>query len=246
MASADLCEPCLVNSEASLVAKMYCSDCEDKLCEECAESHLRSKAFKYHHVIYLSSVGSSMPPSSKINCEIHTDVHIDYFCSQHDALCCGACLSDSHKSCETVIPLVLASKDVKNSSLLSDTLKELDNMTETLATMVANRDDNQKLLEQKRSSIIKHIGTVKTTLIKHLDDLEQQLITEVESVKEKHVSTITREKDEMSQLTSVLKDKRQQLEFLKHHCSDNHLFLVLRKQMKSIQEADTKTSESVV
>ena len=66
MASADLCEPCLVNSEASLVAKMYCSDCEDKLCEECAESHLRSKAFKYHHVIYLSSVGSSMPPSSKL------------------------------------------------------------------------------------------------------------------------------------------------------------------------------------
>ena len=116
-------------------------------------------------------------------------------------------------------------------------------MTETLATMVANRDDNQKLLEQKRSSIIKHIGTVKSTLFKHLDDLEHQLITEVDSVKEKYVSTITREKDEMSQLTSVLKDKRQQLEFLKDHCSDNQLFLVLRKQMKSIQETDTKIQD---
>ena len=79
MASADLCELCLVNSEISLVAKMHCSACEEQLCEECAESHLRSKALKYHHVIYLSSVGSSMSPSSKINCEIHTDVHIDYF-----------------------------------------------------------------------------------------------------------------------------------------------------------------------
>jgi len=81
-------------------------------------------------------------------------------------------------------------------------------MTETLATMVTNRDDNLKFLEEKRSSIIKHIGTVKTKLLKHLDDLEQQLITDVESVQEKHEPTITREKDEMSQLISILKDKK--------------------------------------
>jgi hypothetical protein len=33
MASADLCEPYLVNSETSLIAKMYCSDREEKLSE---------------------------------------------------------------------------------------------------------------------------------------------------------------------------------------------------------------------
>jgi hypothetical protein len=52
------------------------------------EGHLRWKAFRSHHVIDLSSVGSRIPSSSKINCEIHTDVQIDYFCSQHDVLCC--------------------------------------------------------------------------------------------------------------------------------------------------------------
>jgi hypothetical protein len=243
MDSADLCEPCLDGSKTAHAEK-YCSECEEKLCQECAEWHVHCKAFKSHHVIDLVLIGARVLPSSKIYCEIHTDVRIDYFCSQHDVVCCGACIPDSHSSCKTyIIPLDLASKDVKISSLLSDTLKELDNMTETLATMVANRDDNQKLLEQKRSSIIKHIGTVKSTLFKHLDDLEHQLITEVDSVKEKYVSTITREKDEMSQLTSVLKDKRQQLEFLKDHCSDNQLFLVLRKQMKSIQETDTKIQD---
>jgi hypothetical protein len=240
MASADLCEPCLVNSETSLVDKMYCSDCEEKLCEECAEWHLRSKAFKYHHVIYLSSVGSSMPPSSKINCEIHTDVQIDYFCSQHDALCCGACLSDSHKSCETVIPLVLASKDVKNSSLLSDTLKELDNMTETLENMSENRDDNRKLLEQKKSLIIKQISTVKSKLPKHIDDLEQRLVTEVASVHEKNDEKIKREKNEMGQLISVLEDNKQELEFLKDRGSNNQLFLALRKQITNIQKIEIK------
>ena len=243
MASSDVCDPCL-ESNKTAHAENFCSECEEKLCKECAEWHVRCKAFKSHHVIDLLTIGARVLPSSKVYCEIHTDFQIDYFCTQHDVVCCGACIPDSHSFCKTyIIPLALASKDVKNSSLLSDILKELDNMTETLATMVANRDDNRKLLEQKRSSIIKHIGTVKTQLLKHLDDLEQQLITEVESVQEKHEATITREKDEICQLTSELKDKREELEFLKDHCSDIQLFLALRKQIQNIQEADTKIQD---
>jgi hypothetical protein len=44
----------------------------------------------------------------------------------------------------------------------------------------------------------------------------------------------------MSQLTSVLKDNKQELEFLKEHGSNNQLFLVLRKQITNIQKTDTK------
>jgi hypothetical protein len=63
----------------------------------------------------------------------------------HDVVCCRTCLSDSHRSCESVLPLDSASKDVKNSSLLSDTLEEHEYMTETLSKMSENRDENRKL-----------------------------------------------------------------------------------------------------
>jgi hypothetical protein len=110
------CDPCSGKNKR-LVAEKYCLDCEEKLCTECAEWHLRCKVLISHHIIDLSSMGSRIPPSSKINCEIHTDAQIDYFCSQHDAVCCKACISDSHRSCENVSLLDVASKDVKNSSL---------------------------------------------------------------------------------------------------------------------------------
>ena len=239
MASADVCDPCLEGNK-TVHAEKYCSECEEKLCAECTESHRRFKAFKSHHVIDLSSVGARIPPSSKINCDVHTDVQIDYFCNQHDVVCCRACIPDSHRSCDTVIPLDVASKDVKNSSLLSDTLKELDNMTDTLEKMTENRDDNRKLLKQKKSLIIKQISTVKSKLLKNLDDLEERLITEVASVEEKNEEKIKREKDELSQITSVLKDNKQELEFLKKHGSNNQLFLVLRKQITNIQKTDHK------
>jgi hypothetical protein len=234
-----ICDPCSEKNK-TFIAEKYCSDCEEKLCTECAEWHLRCKAFKSHHVIDLSSIGARIPPTSKINCEIHPDVPIDYFCSQHDVVCCRACIPDSHSSCKAVIPLDFASKDVKNSSLLSDTLKELDNMTETLEKMSVNRDDNRKLLTQKRSLIIKQISQVKSKLVKHLDDREERLITEVASVQEKNEEKIKREKDEMSQLTSVLKENKQELEFFKGHGSNNQLFLVLRKQITNIQKTDNK------
>jgi hypothetical protein len=44
----------------------------------------------------------------------------------------------------------------------------------------------------------------------------------------------------LSQITSVLKDNKQELEFLKNHGSNNQLFLVLRKQITNIQKTDHK------
>jgi hypothetical protein len=242
MASADLCDCCLENNK-TVHAEKYCSECEEKLCAECTESHRLFKAVKSHHVIDLSSIGARILPTSKIKCEIHTDIQIDYFCSQHNAVCCRACISDSHSSCKAVIPLDFASEEVKNSSLLSDTLKEQDNMTETLEKMSVNRDDNRKLLKQKKSLIINQISQVKSKLLKHLDDLEERLITEVESVQEKNEEKIKREKDELSEITSILKENKQELEFLKNHGSNNQLFLALRKQITNIQKTDNKIDD---
>jgi hypothetical protein len=50
---------------------------------------------------------------------------------------------------------------VKHSSLLSDTLKELDHMTETLDKLVSNREDNRKALQKKKTSMIKQIRVMR-------------------------------------------------------------------------------------
>ena len=148
--------------------------------------------------------------------------------------------SDSHSSCKSVLPLDSASKDVRNSSLLSDTLEEQDYMTETLQKMEENRDKNQKLLKQKKSLIIKQISAAKSKVLKYLDDIEERLITEVESVQETNEEKINKEKHDICLLTSILKDNKQELEFVKEHGSNNQLFLTLRKQITIIQKTDKK------
>jgi hypothetical protein len=55
-------------------------------------------------------------------------------------------------------------------------------MTEILSKMEENRDENKKILKQKKSLIIKQISAVKSKVLKYLDDIEKKLITEVGSV----------------------------------------------------------------
>jgi uncharacterized membrane protein YgaE (UPF0421/DUF939 family) len=86
----------------------------------------------------------------------------------------------------------------------------------------------------------KQISAAKSKVLKYLDEIEERIITEVESVQEKNEEKISSEKHEICQLTSILKDNKQELEFLKNHGSNNQLFLTLRKQITIIQKTEKK------
>jgi ABC-type enterochelin transport system substrate-binding protein len=88
--------------------------------------------------------------------------------------------------------------------------------------------------------IIKQISAAKSKVLKYLDEVEERLITEVGSVQEKNEEKINREKHEICLLTSILKDNKQELEFIKDHGSNNQLFLTLRKQITIMEKTDKK------
>jgi hypothetical protein len=48
----------------------------------------------------------------------------------------------------------------------------------TLQKIEVNRDENLKLLKQKKSLIIKQISAAKSKVLKYLDEIEERLISE--------------------------------------------------------------------
>jgi hypothetical protein len=81
--------------------------------------------------------------------------------------------------CESVLPLDSASKDVKNSSLLSDTLEEQEYMTETL----------QKMDENSAHELTRYI-------VNKLDNNEKETLDEDINL------------DEISKVIKILKPKK--------------------------------------
>ncbi|XP_063419194.1 uncharacterized protein LOC134702015 [Mytilus trossulus] len=244
MASANFCDPC---SEAnkSLTATKYCSDCEERLCTDCAESHCRFKAFKSHHVIDLSSIGSNILMSAKKHCNVHSEMILDYYCTDHEIVCCRACISNEHRVCQNVLPLELASKDVKKSALFNDVMEDMTHLITTLNALDNNRQSNLQSMEESKSTITKKIRAVKSKFLKQIDDLERELTTTLSSLQRKHEMEINKQKQDISQVLVNVIENKNEMDFLRDHGSKNQLFIFLRQQVTNIHSAEAKIQQIV-
>ncbi|XP_063448473.1 uncharacterized protein LOC134728003 [Mytilus trossulus] len=242
MASASFCDPCS-EADKSLTATRYCSDCEERLCTECAESHCRFKAFKSHHVIDLSSIGSNTLISAMKNCNVHSEMMLDYYCTDHDIVCCRACISDKHRLCQNVLPLELASKDVRKSALFHDVMEDMTHLITTLNALDNNRQSNLQSIEKIKSTITKQIRAVKSKFLKQIDDLERELTTALSSLQRKHEIEINKQKQEISQVLVNVIENKNEMDFLSDHGSKNQLFIFLRQQVTNIHSAEVKIQQ---
>ncbi|VDI12129.1 tripartite motif-containing protein 33 [Mytilus galloprovincialis] len=242
MDSSSYCDPCSGEGK-SLPAKQFCSDCDECLCKDCVEYHQKFKATKSHHLIDLTSILQSKIPTTKKLCEVHPDIPLDFYCTHHDVVCCRACIPSDHQSCKDVLPLEVASKHIKSSSLLEDTLKEWQNIGKTLDYLKQDRKNNVDELEKVESSILVDISTWKTDLIKKINTLEEKLKSDIAKAKKKNIDQLRKDNTEISELNDVVQEKTQELEFLKDHGSNNQLYLTIREQGKGVQNIVKRVQE---
>lgn len=227
--SRNLCGPCGDESK-SLEATRYCLECDEHLCQNCAYSHVRFKAFKSHHVVDLTAIGNRKPPIKK-NCENHADAPVDFYCVKHQTCICKACIPLHHRICDIVIPLETAARGVKTSPLFVDTLRELDNIIKTLEQFLKDRENSQNEIEKKESLILLKLMDVKTRLLDHINVVELNLKEELSTIKAKISAKIAKEKEEILNFMATIKESKEELDFLKAHCSDSQIFLELQQKV---------------
>ncbi|CAC5413383.1 unnamed protein product [Mytilus coruscus] len=244
MASASFCDPCS-EADKSITATKYCYDCKERFCRDCAESHCGFKAFESHHVIDLSFIGSNILMSAKINCHVHSEMLLDYYCTDHEIVCCKACTSNEHQICHNVLPLELASKDVKKSALLNDVMEDITHLITTLNALYDNRQSNLQVLINAESAITKQFRVAKLKLLKRIDDLERGLTANVLTLRRKYETEIIKQKEETSKVLDELKENKNEMDFLKDHGSNNQLFISLRHQVTYIQRTEANIKQIV-
>ncbi|CAG2216602.1 unnamed protein product [Mytilus edulis] len=189
------CESCS-DEGISTVAIRFCSDCEESLCKECVEYHKKCKATKSHHLIDLASIAKSKIPTVKKSCEVHEDVSLDFYCTQHDTLCCRVCIPSKHQLCKDVLPLEVASKHIKKSSLFEDTFSEWQNISKTLEHLRKDRNDIIKELKKSESAICEEEREQELEFLKEHGSNNQLYLTLREQ--EKGVQNVVKRVQEMT------------------------------------------------
>lgn len=104
--TSDLCDACKFEASTESVnstATIFCVDCQEKLCDDCARDHKKFKAFRSHKQVPLENydklkheqVACSGSPRSM--CDKHKDQALGFFCSNCKMAICVICYVTSHK-----------------------------------------------------------------------------------------------------------------------------------------------------
>jgi hypothetical protein len=241
MAKATICDPCQTRDK-SITSVSWCMECEEELCSECSEFHTTVKVARKHHVVdlKLSKSYSSLLKKNSLVCEQHTDCEVEYFCVDHDELCCRDCLAKTHKSCVNTMSLDSASKGAKQSHLFSNCQEQLTSISETYKSILKYREENVNAIKDDKVSMKEKVKTIKEKLIQRINQMEKELPNKLDILIQENTKF---QQDEISKVIVAIEEVElclKEMLFIVEHGSEKQAFLLCRKIDKYLHQADNE------
>ncbi|XP_063418806.1 uncharacterized protein LOC134701595 [Mytilus trossulus] len=208
---------------------VWCTECDEGLCNECQEHHSLSKASTNHSVIAITDYQKLPTDVLKINqhCSKHNK-KFEMYCQKHERPCCSKCLVENHKECRDIVDLDDVIQNAKSSNSLSEIEEALLEVAENLQKIRKHHKDNLAILKEKRKEIENVIKITRININNHLDKLQEDFMKQVYAVEDKENSKyyqLEREEKEVADCQSNIIN-------IKQHATDLQLFL----SMKQIEE----------
>ncbi|XP_071121456.1 RB1-inducible coiled-coil protein 1-like [Mytilus edulis] len=239
MATSSLnCGVCDLRNITKLSA-IWCTECDEGLCEVCEEHHSLSKATKNHSVILISEyhkIPSDIVTISQF-CDKHNEKYIIY-CKKHECPCCSNCVVQSHNKCVEIVKLDDIIHNAKTSNAFYEIEQTLVEVAENIEKIRQDRQKNLMNLSVTRKQIEKEIQETRTAINNHIDKIQADIIKEIYASENKESKNI-------NQLLISLEEKQQEVATLqmnisdiKQHASDLQTFLSMKRIEKEVSGKD--------
>ncbi|XP_071123491.1 uncharacterized protein [Mytilus edulis] len=235
-----ICEPCTARGKTP-TALQWCTECEEALCSECTEVHKVQKVSRSHHLVEISKIPSKIPLSQ--NCTIHQHLPFDYFCVDHDVICCKECLPNDHRACKNVTSIDIASKSSKQSQSFLDYEEHLSFLSEALEKLKNNRKENSSRIELEESKIRNEIAKAKENVFKRLEALEKSLLKQLTELKDKDMTAIKRQEKGLGELVTSTNDQKKDLKFIRDHGSEKQAFITIHSSKPILDDIENKVKQ---
>jgi len=171
---------CSFNEHKNNDAIKLCSDCKIYMCNKCEKLH--SGLFTNHHLYKLEHDNDDIF-SGICQKENHLD-KLDYFCKNHNLLCCSACIvklkkkgRGQHSDCNVCII-----EDIKEEKkeILENNIKELKNLSNSLESSIKKLKDAFEEINKDREELKIKIQKIFTELRNNLNNREDELLLKVD------------------------------------------------------------------
>ena len=209
-------EKCSLKKHEEIDAISYCEDCNKNMCQKCHYHH--SELFENHYLRLLNKFTGICQE------ENHSD-NLDYFCKDHNKLCCAACISKIqskgnglHKDCN--ICKIEEIKEEK-SKILKDNIKNMENLSNQFGELM---EELKKNYEKVTKEITKtKIENIFIKIKESIDGREKELLSKVEDLMDNHFDEIfEKEKQKYESLSNAIEESLKKSRDLEEEMNDTN------------------------
>ena len=221
-------------------SELWCSECDEGLCVDCAEHHSLSKASRNHKTIPISEYRKL--PLNVLNirefCNEH-DERFQTYCQKHACPCCRICIIESHNECKDIAVLENVVQGVKSSHMFTEIASLIDDMIENVGKIRQSRETNSAAVTEQKHIIVCEIRELRTKVNNHLDKLQADLMKELTEAE----TTLTEKTREL--MVSLDKKEKELIEYqttivnIKQYASDLQTFLAMKQIENDVETLET-------
>ncbi|CAC5404727.1 unnamed protein product [Mytilus coruscus] len=126
--------------QTTRASAVWCSECDEGLCQKCTEHHSISKATRGHCTVSIDKYKKLPPTILEITqtCKCHSE-KFQIYCNKHDCPCCKKCIVDTHNECKDLIDIDDVLKEVKSSNAFVDIECNLTEISENIKRIRKNK-----------------------------------------------------------------------------------------------------------
>jgi hypothetical protein len=189
-----------------------------------------------HHLIDISKKPTETQMTAYLK---HDELPFEYFCVDHDVICCKECLVESYRTCAKAMSIEITSKGAKRSQYFIDSLQLLEQVLETVNEYTKDRREHIESMDDEIKQVKEKIINAKQGWISYLKSLEKTLLENVQGQKDKFVSNVQKEIFETKQIEENITKLKDTFEFVEKHESDKQAFLLaqtLKADLSDIEE----------
>ena len=170
----------------------------------------------------------------------HDELPFEYFCVDHDVICCKECLVESYRTCAKAMSIEITSKGAKRSQYFIDSLQLLEQVLETVNEYTKDRREHIESMDDEIKQVKEKIINAKQGWISYLKSLEKTLLENVQGQKDKFVSNVQKEIFETKQIEENITKLKDTFEFVEKHESDKQAFLLAQTLKADLSDTEEK------
>ncbi|XP_053404905.1 transcription intermediary factor 1-alpha-like [Mercenaria mercenaria] len=170
----ELCLPC-TRKDKMTVATVFCYDCDNFQCKQCADVHKVFDIMKDHKMAKASEITTKpvkFDMKGLTQCETHGKL-FEFLCKDHDMFCCSTCAIINHRACDSVVEIHNVAGVSEETSM--EIRSRLVGAKELCDSAVMHWNSSEISLRDSVKNLPEKINNIRAQMNKRFDDLLQDV-----------------------------------------------------------------------